>query len=62
MDNLHVLNKNISLWNSSFKDIDNAKNLSQDKILDILEDHYQFVEKNSEDKLNFELKSTVDKI
>ncbi len=28
MDNLHVLNKNISLWNSSFKDIDNAKNLS----------------------------------
>lgn len=62
MDNLHALNKTVTLWNSSFKDVDDTTNLSQDKILDILEDHYQFVEKNSDDKLNFELKSAADKI
>ena len=63
MDNLYSFDKKITLWNKSMKDLptNNSKKLSEDDILDALENHYQFVEKNSDDKLNLELKSVLDK-
>lgn len=52
-ENLHSINKNITCWSDTFKNIivgDKSK-MSQNQIADMLENHYQFVELNPEDTI-----------
>ena len=47
-DNLYSNANSVLVWNNDFKDIfKNTKKLSQDEIVSMLENRYQFVERNS---------------
>lgn len=62
-DNLQVQNSKITLWNENFKNIliDNSKQLKQNEIINVLENFYQFVEKNTDDTLNLNLNTDSNK-
>ena len=54
LDNLHAINKSVTMWNDAFGKtfIGDSKKLSQNQVVEILENHYQFVETNAGDKIN----------
>ncbi len=63
LDNLYANNNNVTIWNEGFGKIlaENPAKLNRNQIADVLEKHYQFVEINPDDKINFVLKSTPEK-
>lgn len=61
MDNLQAVNKIVTMWNSAFKKMfsGNPEELNQKQVADILENHYQFVETNSDDTISLVLKDAA---
>ena len=60
LDNLHAVNKNVTMWNDEFGKmiVENPENLNNTQIADILEKHYQFVELNPEDTIKLSGRAT----
>ena len=54
MENMYAVGNTITVWSNTFKKLfpNGAKDLNQEEILEILEKHYQFVEKNEEHVFN----------
>ena len=54
MDNIYSVGNNSIVWSDAFKKLfpDENVNLSQDEIVSILEDHYQFVEQTDKNPFN----------
>ena len=54
LDNMYVINNNITIWNDLFKKFIKPKEApNQEQIMDILKEHYQFVESTDEHALKF---------
>ena len=54
MENMYAVGDNITVWSDKFKEIfpNSSKNLSQEEIVEKLENHYQFVEQTDEHAFN----------
>lgn len=50
-DNIYSVNNNVTMWNENFAKLGADKNTTKERLLDLLENQYQFVESNSEQEL-----------
>lgn len=59
LDNLHSINKSVTMWNEGFGNmyVGKSENLNPQEVADILEKYYQFVETNADDSVNIVLDS-----
>lgn len=44
LENIYAINENTTLWGDAFKNLFNKNTDSKEEIIDVLENHYQFVE------------------
>ena len=56
LDNIHALSTSITMWNKDFEQLfKNKSKASSDKVLELLEENYQFVENGGKHNLNVKI-------